>query len=62
MDISQVIETEEGKVTFNGVLEGSELQAVITVGLLHLFKVGALPLLTDDRELATIAPSTRRLT
>jgi DNA-directed RNA polymerase beta subunit len=42
MRVRQVIETEEGEVTFEGTLTGKELEAVVAVGLNYLLKVGAM--------------------
>lgn len=43
MEISKVIETDDGEVKFEGKLVGAELEAVIAVGLLTLLQNGALP-------------------
>lgn len=42
MIVNQVVETEEGTVTFQGELTDAELEAVVSVGLNVLLKTGSL--------------------
>lgn len=42
MYVDHIVETPEGKVTFQGELTPAELKAVVTVGLNYLMSVGAL--------------------
>lgn len=50
MDVSKVIETEDGMVHFRAKLQGAELEAVISVGLNVLLQTGALPYMSGDNE------------
>lgn len=43
MELKHVTETEEGTVTFQGVLEGPELMIVVETGLNELMKRGLVP-------------------
>ena len=42
MNVKHVVETEEGTVKFEGELSDKELEAVVTVGLNSLLKLGVL--------------------
>lgn len=56
--ISKTIETEDGKVEFQGEVNQDELDLIITVGLNYLFQQGAIPFrVLPEAELAkTMAP------
>lgn len=60
MDIKHTVETEDGDVEFQARLSGQELQAVLTVGLNTLIRMGAMPLLDEDRPMASIGPASRQ--
>jgi len=53
MYVKEVIETPEGKVSFEGVLTQKELQAVVSVGLNVLLRTGAI-VQTEKPEDATV--------
>lgn len=43
MQIRKVVETPDGKLEFEGVVEGKELELIIESGLRWLIALGALP-------------------
>lgn len=56
MNVTKVIETTDGEVTYTAELKGKELQVVIDVGLNTLLAAGALPFLGDESA-QVIAPT-----
>ena len=49
MKINQAIETEDGNVTIQGTIEGTELALVLSVGLNYLYQQGAIPFLSKEK-------------
>lgn len=60
MQVNKVIETPNGEVKFEGVLDGAELEAVITVGLLTLLQNGALPYHQGESKFVFDGPETEQ--
>lgn len=59
MKISKSIELPSGSVRFEGELDQTELDYVLTVGLSLLFAQGAMPyVLADEEDDASFAPNT----
>jgi hypothetical protein len=56
--INRVIETPDGDVKFEGTLQGAELEAVISVGLLILLQNGALPYHQGEEKFVFDEPET----
>lgn len=54
MNVDKVLELPDGKVTFQGELSASEVQAIISVGLNTLLSKGAMPYIKKDEH--TLAP------
>ena len=50
MQVSHVTETPDGTLEFRGELKGAELDAVVSVGLNYLLKMGVLADLTPRKE------------
>lgn len=48
MKITKTVELPDGKVQFIGELEGGQLDAVLTVGIETLLKLGVMPYLIQD--------------
>ena len=48
MEIKHSVETPEGAVVFQGILEGPELTLVIETGLNQLMQQGLVPFLSVD--------------
>ena len=56
MRINRTVETEEGSVVFQRVLEGKSLDLVIEVGLTTLMNNGALPFISINAASVMDAP------
>jgi len=55
LNVTKVVEKEDGSVTFQGTLEGMELAFVIEMGLETLIRAGAIPFTsTENHDLADI--------
>ena len=50
MQVTHVTETPEGNIEFRGELKGAELDAVVSVGLNYLLKMGVLADLTPRKK------------
>lgn len=57
MEINKTVETPDGSVTFQGVLNADEVEFLISYAIQTLLAKGALPFsVKDDKDMATIAP------
>lgn len=57
MKVNKAIETDDGTVLFQGELGPEELDLILSIGLNHLLRQGAIPFqVTPEEDMASFAP------